>query len=91
MVLSIPPMIAVADCVRHFIGASAHAVNQINGDHSSFKWQEGYGALSLGGRSLPDVCAYVRNQKQHHRDQTGIPSYEWITDENDGPVIIAEN
>jgi REP element-mobilizing transposase RayT len=89
VVVSIPPKIAVADCVRHFKGASAYAVNHLPGDQAAFKWQDGYGALSLGGRSLPIVCDYARNQKQHHHDRTDIAIYERITDENDGLVIFS--
>jgi putative transposase len=78
IVLSIPPKLAVADCVRHIKGASAHAINQMQGSDGQFKWQEGYGALSIGERSLETVIAYVSNQKEHHKQQETIPVYETI-------------
>ena len=87
VVVSIPPRIAIADCVRHFKGTSAHAVNHMPGAHPVFKWQRGYGALTLGGRSLPAAIAYANHQKQHHRDGTSIAIYERLAEEDDGPVV----
>jgi REP element-mobilizing transposase RayT len=37
-----------------------------------FYWQRGYGAFSIGQSQVPQVMAYIRNQKEHHK---GI-SYE---------------
>lgn len=76
VVASIPPKLSVADCVRHIKGASAYAINQMNGSDGQFKWQEGYGAISVGERSLPTVMAYVNNQKEHHKDRTVVDVYE---------------
>jgi len=81
IVLSIPPKICVADCVRHLKGASAYAINHMNGSDSKFEWQAGYGALSIGERSLDAVMAYAAKQKQHHRDHKLIAVYERIEEE----------
>ncbi|HEY4691683.1 MAG TPA: IS200/IS605 family transposase [Anaerolineae bacterium] len=86
-VVSIPPKIATADCVRHLKGASSHAVNQTLKPECEFKWQEGYGAISIGERSLPNVIAYASHQKQHHRNGTEIAFYERMAEEDDGPTI----
>ncbi len=81
IVVSIPPKISVADCVRHLKGPSAHAINHMDGSDGQFKWQEGYGALTVGERSLETVMAYAANQKQHHKDRTMIDVYERIDEE----------
>jgi len=81
IVVSIPPKIAVADCVRHLKGASAHAINHMDGSDGQFKWQEGYGALTVGERSLETVMAYAANQRQHHKDRTMIEVYERMDEE----------
>jgi len=39
VVVSIPPKLAVADCVRHLKGASAYAINHITGSNGQFRWQ----------------------------------------------------
>jgi len=82
VVLSIPPKLAVADCVRHLKGASAYAINRMVGSYGKFKWQEGYGALSIGERSLETVMEYAARQKEHHRENKVIAVYE-RTEEDD--------
>jgi len=81
VVASIPPKIALADCIRHIKGASAYAINHMDGSDGLFKWQEGYGALTVGERSLQDVMAYAARQKEHHREQSLVAVYERIDDE----------
>lgn len=81
VVLSIPPKLSVADCVRHLKGASAYAINHMAGSDGQFKWQAGYGALSIGERSLETVMAYAAHQKEHHREGKIIAVYERIDEE----------
>lgn len=76
VVLSIPPKLAVADCVKHIKGASAFAINHMPNTVEKIKWQEGYGVLSVGERSLETVMAYAANQKQHHKERTLLSIYE---------------
>lgn len=79
VVISIPPTMPIAECIRHLKGASSRAANRRPPD-PAFKWQEGYGALTIGERSLPKVIAYATNQAEHHRAGTVIPLYERSTD-----------
>jgi putative transposase len=81
IVLSIPPKIAVADCVRHLKGASAYAINHMDGSDGQFKWQTGYGALTVGEKSLDTVMGYAARQKEHHRERTTIDVYERMDEE----------
>jgi putative transposase len=81
IVVSIPPKLAVADWMKNIKGASAFAINHMPDSDGEFKWQAGYGALSIGERSLEAVMAYAARQKEHHQDQTIIPVYERIDDE----------
>ncbi len=76
LVLSIPPRLSLADCIRHIKGASAHAINRTIAGEEKFQWQEGYGALTIGERSLPGVMRYVAHQKEHHQTQKTIIAYE---------------
>ena len=82
IVVSIPPKLSVADCIRHLKGASAFAINHMDGSDGEFKWQAGYGALTVGERSLETVKAYAARQKEHHKQGTAIDVYERI-DENE--------
>lgn len=80
LALSIPPTIAVAECIRHLKGASSYTVNR---EHAGidFAWQTGYGAFTFSDRAKPIVVAYVRNQKRHHRAGTTHPALERTPDD----------
>ena len=63
----ITPSVAVANWVGQSKGLSAHAINaNFNELEISFKWQDGYGAVTFGEKQLPFVQAYIQQQKQHH-------------------------
>jgi putative transposase len=81
IVVSIPPKLAVAECVRQIKGASAFAINQLQSGDSKFKWQGGYGALTIGERSLPTVMVYAAKQKEHHQTHKTVAVYEKIDED----------
>jgi putative transposase len=83
VVLSIPPVIAIAECVRQLKGASSFAINHMKGSDGQFKWQGGYGALSVGERSLETVMEYAAKQKEHHRENKLIAIYERIDEDEE--------
>ena len=68
----------MAHFVRHIKGASSFAINRMPNSDGKFKWQEGYGALTVGERSLETVMAYAARQKEHHRENTIRSVYEQI-------------
>ena len=81
VVVSIPPKLAVADCVRHLKGSSAYAINHMDVSDSKFKWQGGYSALTIGERLLEIVMEYAAKQKEHHRENRLVDAYERIDEE----------
>lgn len=81
VVVSIPPGLSVAECVKHFKGTSAFEINRMPGNHEKFQWQEGYAALSLGEDLLEFIMEYASRQKQHHKDRTLNQVYERIEEE----------
>ncbi len=83
LAVSIPPKIGVADCIKHFKGASSRYVNLQPKAMGSFKWQVGYGALTFGDRSMQDIVAYVLNQKEHHASGTSRPAFEQMSEEEE--------
>ena len=88
VVASFPPRLSVADCVGKLKGASSHRVNREAGQRA-FRWQGGYGALSLGERSLSTIIAYVRNQREHHGAGRPVAIYERCTEEDDGVALAS--
>ncbi|MFN8412885.1 MAG: IS200/IS605 family transposase [Anaerolineales bacterium] len=77
-VVSIPPKLSIAECVRHIKGASAFAINHMKESDGQFKWQAGYGALTIGEKSLETVMEYVAKQKEHHKNGLVNEYYEKI-------------
>ena len=78
VVASIPPARGVAEIVKQLKGASSRAVHLSASAGSDFRWQAGYGALTLGGASLARVIEYVRRQPEHHASGTLVAGYETV-------------
>lgn len=70
------PSIAVADFAKHLKGASSHLINQVIAPEREFKWQRGYGALSVSVSHVKRVQSYIQNQKAHHNNGTTWPTLE---------------
>jgi len=85
VVVSIPPRVSVSTYVGQLKGASSHWVSHVSGHQGPFAWQESYGAISFGKRTLPQVVDYVGKQREHHQTGQIIPAMERIEIENVGP------
>lgn len=86
IVLTMPPKYALADIVGKLKGNSSHYVNDHNLVDFEFRWQRGYGGLTLGYSQLDRAIAYVKRQKQHHAKQTTNKWLEHIEEWDDGPL-----
>ena len=86
LIVAIPPSLAVSEVVRRLKGASSHELNLPGGLETTFAWQRGYGALSLGERQRPDAEAYVRDQKAHHSRQGANAWLERHAEFDEGPT-----
>jgi putative transposase len=79
--VSIPPTLNVADWMKHIKGVSSHDINESQPDASDrFRWQGGYGVISVGPQGLELVQDYIVRQKEHHAQGTLYPSLELIED-----------
>jgi putative transposase len=76
---SLPATISVAELVKRLKGSSAHlATHQLVPDEF-FRWQAGYGAVSVSPRHLDQISAYIANQREHHSKDSLISSLELDT------------
>ena len=89
LIVAIPPKLSVSEVVKHLKGASSFDINQQRALDTGFAWQRGYGVLTLGSRQRVDAEAYVRGQKQHHRDATINPWLEREGETDEGPPDAA--
>jgi putative transposase len=78
LVASVPPRIALADFIGQVKGNSSHFVNHELSLSYYFSWQAEYGVVSFGGKQLDVVVKYVKNQRQHHSEDTIIPFLERV-------------
>jgi len=76
MVAAIPSKIAVATFIGQIKEVTSAKFNQSHSSATPFYWQDEYGAFSIDGKRLPNVIAYVDNQKQHHAQNSTIPILE---------------
>ena len=51
-------------------GISSKWLNDTFSDSPLFRWQEGYGAFSVGIKQINRTVSYIDNQKEHHLNQT---------------------
>jgi putative transposase len=77
--LSIPPRYAVSDIVKKMKGLSSRRISASHtGNGDAFAWQPEYGALTFGERSLPEIIAYVTNQREIHAQRQIRPIFELV-------------
>ena len=66
----------MADLMRHVKGGSSRFVPKRLLPGSWFAWQGSYGAFSVSRANVPNVIAYIQNQKRHHAEGTLYPNAE---------------
>ena len=71
------PNLSMSDLLRTVKANSSRWVHERSVTPRRFGWQEGYGAFSVSGSAAADVCRYIQNQEEHHRQRSF--ETEWIT------------
>jgi len=62
--LALPPDRKLSDVVRDLKANSSRIFRQ---EKPSFRWQDGYGAISVSPGVVPAAIRYIENQEKHHR------------------------
>jgi len=73
---SLPKNMALTDFVRTIKANSSKWLNLQEKYHSSFQWQNGYGAFSVSPTLLDKTIQYIKSQEQHHLKRTFKEEYE---------------
>jgi putative transposase len=77
-----PPTIAISDLVRDIKRSSSLFINEQSKPPRYFKWQEGFGAFTVGYRELDKVYKYILNQEVHHAEMSFKKEYmQMLTEE----------
>lgn len=76
------PAMSIENLVRDIKRSSALYINASHMGYSKFKWQEGYGAFTVGYPNLDTVYKYILNQQEHHKKGSFKEEYlEMLTDQ----------
>lgn len=59
--------LAISDLVRHIKSRSSAWIHDTFPGLEDFGWQDGYGGFTVSKSLVPDVEAYIRGQKEHHK------------------------
>jgi REP element-mobilizing transposase RayT len=70
------PQKSIADVIKQIKGSSSHYINANNLIDHKFAWQTGYAAYSVSESAVDKVFQYIKNQKEHHQQNTFQQEYE---------------
>ena len=70
-----PPTLAPSQIAQYLKGDSSKWMHEEFPDLRAFAWQEGYGAFTVSRSNLPEVIAYIQNQRKHHQTRTFQEEY----------------
>ena len=66
LLVRLPTAVSIAQLVKQVKGSTAHLVSHQLTPDAFFRWQPGYGVVSVSPRHLSQVANYVARQKEHH-------------------------
>ncbi len=70
ILLSLPATMAISKALQLIKGGSSKWVHETFPEHSSFSWQEKYGAFSVSESRVESIIQYIKGQAEHHRKMT---------------------
>src|SRR5690606_27923154 len=67
LLLSLAKTMDIAKAMQLIKGGSSKWVHDEFPENTSFEWQEGYGAFSIGIGEVDRTVRYINDQAEHHR------------------------
>jgi putative transposase len=64
-----PATMAPCKAAQLIKGASSKWMKETFAHLHGFKWQDGYGAFTVSKSHVPEVIAYIDDQRKHHSDR----------------------
>jgi putative transposase len=71
-----PTTIRLCDLIRELKAGSSRLIQETLKPGAWFDWQDNYAAIAVSPSHRRRLIAYVRNQKQHHTDNSTIELFE---------------
>ena len=70
LLVSLSKNFALAFLLEELKKSSSKWIKRQDRSFASFKWQEGYGAFSIGQSNVATLKRYIDGQKRHHQKRT---------------------
>ena len=79
---------SLSDFVKHLKQESSYLIARDENFPNWNGWQEGYGGFSYSFKEIPNVIAYISNQKEHHKKISFREEYrEWLLEMGISPDV----
>jgi len=69
LLVRLHPAVSVSKIIGEIKGYSSYVIANRMFPDSGFRWQGGFGALTISKREIPMLCKYIKNQKEHHKNK----------------------
>jgi putative transposase len=89
LLVQLPPVLSVADLARRTKGSSAHLATHQLAPGAFFKWQRGYGSVTISPSHTDQVARYIARQREHHVSDRLMPPLEQLHQPGTPPVWYA--
>jgi len=73
--IGLRPVVSVSELMKSVKAKSSKYINDHNLASERFEWQEGYGVFSYSQSHISNVYNYIKNQEEHHKNQTFKDEY----------------
>lgn len=70
-----PAAFAPSQIAQYLKGDSSKWIHEEFAKMRGFAWQEGYGGFTVSRSQVPQMIAYIKNQRTHHRKKTFQQEY----------------
>jgi putative transposase len=75
VLITSPPTLAPSQIAQILKGESSKWIHSEFHRLQQFSWQDGYAAFTVSKSNIPQVIAYIQNQREHHRKKTFQEEY----------------
>lgn len=75
ILLGAPPTVAPSRIAQMIKGGSSRWIHSEYADLADFAWQDGYAAFAVSKSAIPAITAYIKGQRDHHRNTTFTQEY----------------
>ena len=76
LLVRLHPAVSISEIIGEVKGYSSYVIaNQIQLEND-FRWQGGFGALSVSRNDIPRLIVYIENQKEHHNNENLNKNWE---------------